>query len=193
MPAKLKPGTAETVLAIPATEINGEVYALAPVAGAVPLASINAALLNEYVGVTTLGTNGARGGNITCAIWDDMTLGLTGSETDDSRTLCTVGEKVTIKRLNFEASITYNRDASLTSTSSDYNLAHALFRAPDVFYILAHRIGYPSTTNFVDGTHKVSYYYVATDIPMPVMADDDYIAETQNFVSKGVVTWEDTL
>lgn len=192
MPAKLKPGVAETLLAIPAAEINGVVSVLAPVAGVVPLASITADLLNEYVNITTLGSNGARGGNITCAIWDDMTLGLTGAETDDSRTLCTVGESVSIKRLNFEASITYNRDASLTSTSSDYNLPHALFRAPDVAYVLAHRIGYPSTTAFANG-QKVSYYYVNTDIPIPVMADDDWLAETQNFISKGVVTWEDSL
>lgn len=192
MPAKLKPGVAETLLAIPATEINGQVYVLAPVAGAVALTAITPALMNEYIGVTTLGTNGARGGNITCAIWDDMTLGLTGSETDDSRMLCTVGDSVSIKRLNFEASLTYFRDASLTSTSSDFNLVHALFRAPDVHYVLVHRVGYPSTTNFATG-QKVSYYYVATDIPMPVMDDDEFIAETQNFVPKGVVTWEGTL
>lgn len=192
MPAKLKPGVAETLLAIPAAEINGVVSVLAPTAGVLALTSISAALLNEYVSITTLSTAGARGGNITCAIWDDMTLGLTGSETDDARTLCTVGDSVTIKRLNFDASVTYNRDASLTSTSSDYNLVHALFRAPDVAYVLAHRIGYPSTTNFATG-QKVSYYYVSTDIPVPVMADDDWIAETQNFIPKGVVTWEGTL
>lgn len=192
MPAKLKPGVAETILAIPACEIDGEVYVLAPTAGAVPLSSITAALLNEYVNVTTLGSNGARGGNITCAIYDDATIGLSGSETDDRRYVCTVGDKVSIKRLNFEASITYDRDASLTSTTSEANLLHALFRAPDVFYILAHRVGYPSTTAFANG-QKVSYYYVATDYPMPVMADDDYIAETQNFISKGVVTWEDAV
>jgi len=192
MPAKLKPGVAETVVALPATEINGDIYVLSPAAGATLLTNITAAVLNEYVNVTTLGTNGARGGNITCAIWDDMTLGLTGSETDDSRTLCTVGDSASIKRLNFEASITYFRDASLTSTSSDFNLLHALFRAPDVFYVLAHRVGYPSTTAFANG-QKVSYYYVATDIPVPVMDDDEFIAETQNFVPKGVVTWEGNL
>ncbi len=192
MPAKLKPGVAETLLAIPACEINGEVYVLAPTAGAVPLTSITAALLNEYVGVTTLGSNGARGGNITCAIHDDMTLGLVGSETDPTRTLCTVGDSVSIKRLNFDASISYDRDASLTSTTSELALVHALFRAPDVFYVLAHRLGYPSTTNFANG-QKVSYYYVATDIPIPVMDDDEYIGETQAFTSKGVVTWEDAL
>lgn len=192
MPSKLKPGLAETVLAIPAAEINGAVYVLSPTAGATLLTAITPAILNEYVGITTLGTAGARGGNITCSIQDDMTLGLTGSETDDSRTLCTVGDSLSIKRLNFEASISYHRDASLTSTSSDFNLVHALFRAPDVFYVLAHRLGYPSTTNFATG-HKVSYYYVATDVPMPMMDDDDYIGETQNFIPKGVVTWEGTL
>lgn len=192
MPAKLKPGVAETILAIPATEIDGEVYVLAPTAGAVALSSITAALLNEYVGVTTLGSNGARGGNITCAIYDDATIGLAGSETDNRRYLCTVGDKVSIKRLNFQASLSYDRDASLTSTTSEANLPHALFRAPDVYYVLVHRVGYPSTTAFANG-QKVSYYYVATDFPMPVMADDDYIAETQNFISKGVVTWEDGL
>lgn len=192
MPAKLKPGVAETVLAIPACEIDGEVYVLSPTGGATALTSITAAVLNEYASVTTLGANGARGGNITCAIHDDMTLGLTGAETDPTRTLCTVGDSVSIKRLNFEASIAYDRDASLTSTTSDLNLVHALFRAPDVLYVLAHRIGYASTEAFANG-QKVSYYYVATDIPVPVMDDDEYIGEMQAFTSKGVVTWEDAV
>lgn len=189
MPSKLKPGVAETVLAIPAAEINGTVYGLFPTAGAVAMTALTDTALNEYLSVTSLGSNGARGGNITCAIQDDMTLGLTGSETDDSRTLCTVGQSATIKRFNFEAAITYRRDSSLTSTSSDFVLMHSLFRAPDVPYIIAHRMGYPSTTSFADG-QKVSFYYVHTDFPVAVIEDDEFISETQTFIPKGVLAWE---
>lgn len=193
MAFKLKPGTAETLLAIPAAEIDGIINVLSPVAGATPLTNITAAVLNEYANVTQLGAAGAgsNGGNITCVIMDDMTLGLEGAETDDSRTLCTVGNAATIKRLNFTAAITYPRDVSLTALN-DFNLARALFRAPDVAYVLAHRMGYPSTTAFANG-QKVSYYYVWTDYPVPNLDDDDYITETQNFVPKGTLTWEGAL
>src|SRR5690606_30727457 len=69
--------------------------------------------------------------NISCAITDDYTLNMTDSDTDDSRSICDIGQVATPTFYNYEASLDGFRDADVDAAGV-YNLFRDLFRAPDV-------------------------------------------------------------
>jgi len=170
MPARLD-NENEAVVLLPAYEILGVPHAVLP-SGLVRWDLLTAADINHYAVVTTPAhANAGAGGNVTCAIVSDaFTLGFTDSVEDDERTLCEPGNSIDLTDFNFEADITGFRDANPASTDSVFNLWRNLTFAPDVPYIIVHRVGFPSTTLFAAG-HEIYTYYGATDVQIPVHED----------------------
>jgi hypothetical protein len=183
---KLLVGDKDTILLIPAIEILGVPQMVGPTT-LVDYATPTNAVINRYLSITSPGSaNAGQGGNITCAVSEDFTLGATDPEIDDSRTVCSKGASGEIKRYNFEAELTIFRDLSLTDSTSVFNLARDLTRAPDIPYFIAHRVGYSSVTASAVG-HEWDFYYVYTDNPVPVYEDDDWQQSTLTFVPKGIL------
>jgi hypothetical protein len=191
MPQKMLVGDKDTVLLIPAFELNGIPQAALPTGGvAVPISAPTTALLNYYIPITTPAPVGARwGGNITCSIIDDWTLALTDSSTMDIRTLCSVGQSQELTFYNYDASMNFLRDINPADTTSEFNLPAPLVGAPDVAYIIAHRVGYSRTVAAAIG-QEWHLYYVWTDHTIPAAADGDYMALGQAFVPKGVINFK---
>lgn len=161
----------DTVLALPAYEVLGEPKAVMP-DGLVDWDDLSEDDLNYYAVVTSLGhPNAGSGGNVSCAILSDgFTLNLTDSEEDDERTLCDPGNSVDLTDMNFDADLTGFRDANPNATDSVFVLWKSLTFAPDVPYIIIHRVGYASDVPFADG-QEIYTYYAHTDLPVNVHDD----------------------
>lgn len=191
MAQKLLVGDKDTVLLIPAFEINGVPNMAFPGSpDPVPLdeaAGDYADLLNYYIPINTPAETGASwGGNITCAIIDDWNLAMTDSATDDTRTLCSVGQSQDLTFYNFDAVMNFLRDLDPQDGTSEYNLPAQLTAAPDIPYVIAHRVGYSRDT-LVTGTQEWHLYYVWTDHSIPTAADGSNQSIGQTFLQKGVI------
>jgi hypothetical protein len=182
----------ETVLAVPAVETGGVPF-LAYGGGLVNIAAPTVAALNYWQAVTSNGSaNSGAGGNISCALKDDLKLSLTDSSTDKDRTICSVGQSEALTFYNFVADLTIFRDAVLGDTTSVFNMARDLFRAPDLPYVLVHRIGKPSSAAFAVGD-EVDLYYAWTDNPVPVYADGGNQQAKATLIPKNIVNISYTL
>lgn len=182
----------ETVLIVPAVDQGGVPF-LAWSGGLVNIAAPTTAALNYWQSVSGNGsTNAGAGGNVSCALKDDLKLSLTDSSTDKDRTICSVGLAEALTFYNFQADFTIFRDQDLTSTTSVFNMAKDLVRAPDIPYIIVHRIGKPSSAVFAVGD-EVDLYYAWTDNPVPVYADGGNQQVKQTFIPKNIVNISYTL
>lgn len=189
MVQKLLIGDKDTILLLPALEIDG-IPNVFGATGLVEFDSLAAADYNKYIPIVTNSSSGwGHGGNVTCAIQDDFTLGSTDPEIDDTKTVCSKGSSGAIKRYNFEAEFNIFRDADLTSTTSEFVMASDLVRAPDIPYIIAHRIGYSRDTAAVAG-HDWNLYYVHTDNPVDTAGDDEWQMRTQTFIPKNIISYK---
>ena len=185
--SKVLPGW-ETILAIPAVEIGGIPWAVSTDGSLVDYENPTSDLLNGWLAITTPNaTNASHGGNVSCAINDDLTLGTEDSESDDSKTICSKGNSSTLTFYNFSAEFTSNRDADVQANSVN-NLFHQLFRTADVPYLLAHRVrgSYDSTEAAAAG-QEWDFYYVHTDYPTIGFNDNESLTETQAFIPKNIV------
>jgi hypothetical protein len=194
MAQKMLVGDKDTVLLIPAYEVNGVPQAALPSTGAsIPITAPTSALLNYYIPITTPAATGAHwGGNVTCSVIDDWQLALKDSSTKNIRTLCSVGNSEELTYYNYDAQMNFLRDINPADSTSEFNLALNLINAPDVAYLLAHRIGYSRTTTAAIG-QEWHYYYAWTDHSIPTFADDDYQALGQTFVPKGIINFKHIL
>lgn len=185
---KLLVGDKDCILLLPATEILG-IPNVFGATGLVPFDELEAADYNKYISIVTNASTGwGAGGNVTCAIQDDFTLGSTDPEVDDTKTVCSKGSSGAIKRYNFEAEFSIFRDATIGSTSSVFEMASDLVRAADIPYIIAHRIGYSSDTVAAVG-HEWNLYYVFTDNPVDTAGDDEWQMRVQTFVPKNIISY----
>lgn len=191
MAQKLLVGDKDTVLLLPAFEINGVPQAALPSAGiAVPITAPTVALLDYFINATTPGDAGAHwGGNITCAVVDDWSLALTDSATSDVKTLCSIGKSEELTFYNYGAQMNFLRDILTTDDTSEFNLPIALTSAPDVPYIIAHRVGYSRTTAAAIGQEWL-FYYVWTDHAIPASTDNQYQTVGETFVPKGIINFK---
>lgn len=192
MPAKVIPGF-ETILALPALVKDGEPH-IVTTTGLVPASAPTSAALNQYISITTsTHAQGHAGGNISCAVLDDLNLGLTGSDTDDTKTVCSKGNTETPTLYNFDAELNILRDEDLVATGL-YNFVRDLFAGPDVPYILAHRVrgGYDSTENAAAG-QEWDFYYVETDNPVPTYGDGEFQTLSLGLIPRGWVHVRHTL
>lgn len=107
--------------------------------------------------------------NISCAIEESYTLNQTGSETDDSKTICDVGDVASPTFVNYEASLDGFRDKSLTDNGV-FNLFYRLFKSKGVPFVLIKRIGKANTAPVAVGD-ILSLYSVETDNPVDIVDD----------------------
>ena len=188
MAQKLLVGDRDTVLLIPAFEINGVpnmAYVDSPTP--VPITAPTVALLNHYIDALDPSDDGASwGGNVTCSIIDDWNLALTNSDTSDVRTLCSVGQSQDLTFYNYDAVMNFLRDENPKDAASDFNLAQNLVQGPDVPYVIAHRVGYSRLADAAIGQEWL-FYYVWTDHSIPASGDGSYLSTGQTFIKKGII------
>ena len=175
----------ETIVAVPVLDINGTPY-LVSSTGVIPFTTgPTVAMLNYWQAIRNTSGAVTQGGNISRAIRDDLSLGLTDSDTDDDRDINTAGSSLDLTTRNYEAELTGFRDIVITDAGV-YNLFRDLFRAPDALYALFHRTGYAENAVFATG-QEVWGYLVATDNPVPGYKDGGNQTVGQNFISKNQV------
>jgi hypothetical protein len=180
-----------TLLLVPIVDVNGVSYLLGGTQTAsiiAPLSAPTAAVLNTWVGVNdnSLSISGV-GGNISCAVLDNVDIGLSDSDTDDEQTVCSQADESDPTFYNVDASITFQRDESLTA-SNVRNLAWNLLKGKGVRYAIIDRAWgeYTSTDLFVAG-QKIDIYEIDTDNLLNETEDQATIKGTQNSVPTGVV------
>jgi hypothetical protein len=194
MAQKMLVGDKDTVLLLPAYEINGvPQFALPSTGKSMPITAPTVALLNYFIPVTTPGaTGGDWGGNITCAVIDDFTLALTDSATDDTRTICSVGQSQDLTFFNYDISMNFLCDLDPFDATSEFNLPKLLTSAPDVAYLVAHRVGFSRTVPAEIG-QEWHFYYAWTDHSIPAAADSANQTLGQTFVPKGIINFKTVL
>lgn len=196
MAQKMLVGDKDTVLLLPAFEIVGVPNTSFPTSGvgtALPITGITSALLNYYLPANTPGSTGAKwGGNITCAIVNDMKLELKSSSTKNIKTLCSVGQALELTYYNYDAVMNFLRDINPADATSEFNLPITLTSAPDVAYIIAHRLGYSRTVAAAAG-QEWNFYYAWTDYQIPTTTDGEYQQVAETFVPKGIINFKAVL
>lgn len=188
MAQKMLVGDKDTILLIPAFEIDGVPHMVSPdVSTPQSITSPTAALMNSFINtLVPSDANAHWGGNITCAVIDDWNVNMTDSATDDVRTVCSVGDSQDLTFYNYEAVMNYLRDMDRKDDSSEFNLPANLTSAPDLPYVIAHRIGYSRLDPAAAG-QEWHLYYVWTDHSIPSATDGSNQAIGQTFVPKGIV------
>lgn len=159
---------------------NVGIYAAYPEAFADPGAPTSAEL-NDWFAFTT--NEGAMVFNISCAILDDYTLNMTDSDTDDSLSICDIGNVSSPTFQNYEGSLDGFRDADVDAEGI-YNIFRELFIAPDRRFWIIKRIGYPADTAFAAG-QVVSMYEFNTDFPVDIIEDNSMLRHGARFKPTG--------
>ncbi|HET8780743.1 MAG TPA: hypothetical protein VFM66_11765 [Agromyces sp.] len=158
------------VLAVPVIDIDGVPHIVGADGTTAPMSAPTTAVLNTWVPiVTTTPPAASNGGNISCALLDDLTLGTGESETDDELTICSIGNESTPTFYSVEATLTGFRDRSKADTGV-FNLFTQLMNGAGVRYVFVDAIGRASTALFEVGDH-VSLYEAVTDNPVDVKED----------------------
>lgn len=160
---------------------NISVYAFFPEA-LVNWASPGAAALNLAV------TNGL-GFDISCAITDDsLDINLTDSDTDDSLSICDIGNVATPTTYNYNVSFDSFRNGPVAAGPAVpvYELPVNLFSNVDLPFYIVKRIGPAQGTAFATG-QIVSIYGVTTDFPVDVLGDGENILFGSRFKANGQV------
>jgi len=190
--AKNLPGR-RTILLVPAVEINGVPWIVTPT-GLVDYAAPTSAALNVYQAISLPSqANAGAGGNISCAVLDDLSLGLTASGVDNTKNVCSKGQAGTPLEYNFEAKLNAKRDSDIAADSL-WNLFRDLTRAADAPYFIVDRVRgeKDSTETFAVGD-EVDLYYVNTDNPLTDFGDKKPIVQKAEFIPKGLINVKYTL
>lgn len=181
-----------TIMQVPLYELDNVLVIVGPDGSTAPFIAPTAAVLDAWRQVLTTSATGAgQGGNVSCAILDDVTLGLSESETDTELTICSIGNESEPTFVNVDAQITGFRDKNKADTGIN-NLFTQLNNGVDTRYAWIDRIGQKSTDAFVDG-QIISAYDALNDVPLDVMEDRGNIKLQQNPVPSGNVLTLHTL
>lgn len=122
--------------------------------------------------------------NISCSITDDSySINVTDSETDDTRTICQIGQVQNPTFQNYEVSFDTLRDQDLMATGV-FNLPFELFKAPDRQFWIITRIGESNTTPFAAG-QDIKMFGVITDNPVDVVEDNSVVKFGPRFKNTG--------
>lgn len=135
------------------------------------------------------------GFDISCALTDDsVSINLTDSDTDDSISICDVGNVSTPTFFNYEVSFDSFRNgpASAGTPVAVYELPVDLFQTADRPFYIVKRIGVPQGTPLAAG-QIVSAYGVNTDFPVDVLGDGENILFGSRFKANGQVNTNVTL
>lgn len=136
---------------------------------------------DELFKVTTYTGASAKAVDISCAIAAGMTLGATDSDTDDSRSICDSGNAKTPTVSNYEASLTFFREAiakgqKAAGNVSVYDKAYQLFKRGVLDGLnegfLVQRIGFRQWIP-VEAGMEISVFKVVADNPKDELGDGD--------------------
>lgn len=122
--------------------------------------------------------------NISCAIVSGYSLNATDSDTDDSTSICDGANNGVPTFYNYEANITFFRDADVAATTSDYAKAFAFFKQGKQAGWLVRRVGYLSSVAAASG-QKVSSYKVISDNPQDAVQDGGPVEYAVPFLPQG--------
>jgi hypothetical protein len=178
----------ETVVLIPAIDLDGELYLIGDTL--VPFEAPTSAVINKWLNNASTASL-ANGGNISCALVDDLALGSTDSDTNSVRTICTRGKSETPTFHNFEANMNGLMDEDLDATGV-FNLFRDLTFAPDVPYITAQRIGFASDVAAAIG-QDWNLFYGWTDNQVVTAKDGDFCTINETLIPKNDVNLRFTL
>lgn len=121
--------------------------------------------------------------NVSCATKDDYTLNQTDSDTDDTKTVCDVGEVTNPTFQNYEGSLDFLRDIDVTAAGV-FNMAAELTRTADRELYAIKRIGKPNTAAFAVGD-LVSIYGFTTDFPQDLVDSGELLGHGARFKTNG--------
>lgn len=121
--------------------------------------------------------------DISCAIVDGYTLGMTDPDTDSTRTICDVSNVENPTNDTYEGSFNIIHDESFTDKGV-FNLARELVMGPDLTYWVIERIGVPQGTPFEAG-QVISMYEFKTDWPIDSVATNTPIQLTAQLIPTG--------
>ena len=168
---------------------NVTVLAAYPEAFADPTKPTTAELNDQY---DSASNKGGMVFNISCALLDDgVELNLTDSDTDDTRTICDIGQVQNPTFPTYEASLDGLRDED-TEADSGYNLFWHLFKGEDRPYWLIKRIGGSNTDPFEVGD-VVQMFGVNTDLPEDLVEDNEWIKFGARFKPNGDINFNYSL
>lgn len=125
------------------------------------------------------------GTNISCAIGTGYTLGFTDSDTEDSKSICDEGNRVTFTRDNYESTLSLFR-APIGATDAEslmYEAARAIFADGPVTGYLVSRHGKKSTEDYVAGD-IISIFKFTSDYDR-VTGDEGAIMMEVPFLQQG--------
>ena len=161
---------------------NVTILAAYPEAFANPNAPKAAELNDQFV----YGTNeDAMVFNVSCGLLDDYTLNMEDPDTDDTLTVCDLGNVETPTFDNYSVEINALRDAEILDEGI-YNMIFELFRSEGRPFILVKRIGKPNDAQFLtNGSDVVSLYGVETDFPVDVVEDNTMLQFGPRFKNTG--------
>ena len=139
-------------------------------------------------------TNGL-GFDISCALTDDsVDINLTDSDTDDSLSICDIGNVSTPTTFNYNVSFDSFRNGPVAAGASVpvFEIPLNLFQSVDLPFYIVKRIGPAQGTALAAG-QIVSIYGVTTDWPVDVLGDGENILFGARFKTTGAVFTNATL
>lgn len=174
-----------TIMQVPVYEkADGSLVIISPTGTTTPFFTPSAAVLDAWRQVaTTSATGAAHGGNVSCAILDDVTLGTDESELDTELTICSIGNEADPTFANISAQLTGLRDKNKADTGV-FNLFTQLNNAVDARYGWVDRIGFRSNAAFANG-QLISIYDALNDVPLDIKEDRGNLKLQQNPVPTG--------
>lgn len=132
--------------------------------------------------------NGAGTVDLSPAVaWQDWSLGATDSDDVDDRGITDPGNAVTRGFANFEATLSFFRDANPTDTTSDYVKAFQTFRTPRTYGYLVLRVAEKKWNEPFAAGDRVSVFRFVADAITDDVEGDDSVKFTVNFLPQGVM------
>jgi hypothetical protein len=135
------------------------------------------------------------GFDISCAITDDsVSINLTDSDTDDSLSICDIGNVSTPTFFNYEVTFDSFRNGPVAAGAlvPVFELPLNLFQTADLPFYIVTRIG-PSQGTALAATQIVNIFGVNTDFPVDILGDGENILFGSRFKPSGAVYTNATL
>lgn len=119
--------------------------------------------------------------------WTDFALGATDSDDVQDRGITDAGNAVTRGFSNFEATLSFFRDANPGDSSSDFVKAFATFKTPRTYGYLVMRVAeQPYSTTWTKGD-RVSVFRFVADIVTDDVDGDDSVKFKVAFLQQGIM------
>lgn len=117
--------------------------------------------------------------------WQDFALGATDSDDVDDRAITDPGNAVTRGFANFEATLSFFRDANAADNTSDYVKAFNAFKVPRTYGYLVMRVAEKKWDQPWAAGDRVSVFRMVADILVDDTEGDDSVKFTVNFLPQG--------